>query len=746
MKILSLRQWRLDCFWPYTPLQGSAVETGTLHGGLLGAIDARVPGSVYADLLAAGWIEDPYYEMNSLRCEWVKDRWWVYQTAFRLDQSLRDKHVRLIFRGIDYHAHIFLNGEKIGEHEGMHIPCVLEITQKARFGSEENTLKVVLEHAPDEMGQIGYTSATHTLKSRYSYKWDFGTRMVQLGLYDEAYVDVCGGVRIEDTAFSYADKTASATLHASGEGSVRGVLRYRGESVGEAEGALKNGCAELRFPLKNPRLWYPNGEGEQPLYELTLTAFDASGLSDEKKLRVGLRTLEYRRANGAGEESQPYLPVINGRRVYIKGFNFTPADLMVGAADEARYRMLLRRVRDANANLLRVWGGGLIEKEIFYDLCDEYGIMVWQEFPQSSSGLDNVPSKDPHFIALLAQAAGNAILEKRSHVSLTFWSGGNELMRSDGVPADFDDPNLAMLRELTDRFDTGRLMLPTSASGPTEWLDEAHPERNHDVHGPWKYMGPEEHYRLYNHSTIQLHSEFGVDGVSNLEALRTILSPRNRRPLRVSESPVWRHHGEWWCTLDRDEAIFGKIDTLEEYVLLSQYIQAEGVRYALESNRRRAYRCCGSIVWQLNEVWPNTSCTSVLDYYGNPKLVYDFCRDAYRRVHVSLRYDKLIWQPDEVFFGEVFAHLEDGEKPDSIRVRLLDAGGRTLFEKQDSRPFDFSMAVAVLGRSFTAECTLRAGGQTAVSRYLFFVTDEKHPYADREAVFRYVREASGQTE
>jgi len=737
MKYLSLTNWKLACFWPFTPLQGSSMETGHVHEGLLGTIDAVVPGSVYNDLLRAGLIEDPYYEMNSLKCEWVKDRWWVYQTTFKVDSAMRSKQIRLVFKGIDYKAHIFLNGSHIADHEGMHMPCIIDITDQTLFGSELNSLKVVIEHAPDEMGQIGYTSRTHTTKARFTYKWDFGTRLVQLGLYDEVFIDVSGGLHIEDTAFTYADKTAAIAASASGSGRITARLSYRGDLVAEQTAEIADGQVRMSLPVEQPRLWYPNGSGEQPLYDLTLTAYDDNGLSDEKKLRVGLRTLDYRRANGAVENALPYLPVINGRRVYIKGVNCTPFDHLYGCVDEKRYRQMLTLAKEANVNLIRVWGGGLIEKEAFYDLCDELGIMVWQEFIQSSSGLENIPSKDPDFLRLTAAYAEEAVKEKRNHVSLTFWSGGNELF-DNNIPTDFTDENLAMLKEITNRLDPGRLMLPTSASGPTEWFDEAHPENNQDIHGPWKYGGTEGHYRLYNRSTIQLHSEFGVDGMSNPEALRTILSPRNRRVTSMAENPVWRHHGEWWDTLYRDQEIFGNVGSLEEFITLSQFIQAEGLRYALEANRRRAWQNCGSIIWQFNEPWPNVSCTNLVDYYGQPKFAYYLCRDAYKPVHVSLQYDKLIWQADEMFYGDLFVHAEPGEKIDSVRVRILDSAGRTMLEKQASKAFQVSTAVALLGRSFTVECTLRAGNTIDVNRYLFFVLDDRYPKADAKAVIRYV--------
>ena len=187
MKI-SLRNWTVAGSWPWTVMQGASVETGARFSAVTPRIPAKVPGSVYDDLLRAGLIPDPYYECNSLLCEWVANRFWSYMTAFPKPET-NGKPVRLVLRGVDYHAHVYLNDKKIAEHTGMYRPCAADVTDVLREG--ENTLTVVLESAPDEMGQIGFTSRTWTQKARFGYKWDFGTRLVDIGLDGEVYLDVC---------------------------------------------------------------------------------------------------------------------------------------------------------------------------------------------------------------------------------------------------------------------------------------------------------------------------------------------------------------------------------------------------------------------------------------------------------------------------------------------------------------------------------------------------------------------------
>ena len=743
MILFALKNWKLAGFWPYTPIQSGSMETGHVHQGVTGVIDATVPGSIYADLLKAGQIDDPYYEMNSLNCEWVKDRWWVYSTRFTIDDSCKGKKLRLVFKGIDYKARIYFNNQHLADHEGMYEPVILDISDLAWFEGKENQLKVILESAPDEMGQIGYTSMTYTQKARFTYKWDFCTRLVGMGIWNDVYLECTGDTRILDTSYRYTSKKLSYTAHVEGAGRAEAVLSDGADVIATSGSEIADGKVVFNLPVEHPKLWYPNGYGAQPLYDFVIRVYDEKGmLSDEKKQRIGLRTLKYERPEGATSDTLPYTPVINGKKIYIKGINMTPLDMMYGCVDKTRYEQMLKLAKDANVTLIREWGGGIIEKEAFYDLCDELGLMVWQEFIQSSSGIDNIPSERPEFLKLIEKTARAAVTEKRNHVSLTFWSGGNELFESTGEPARLDNKNIAMLRKICRELDPERLMLPTSASGPIGWRDDNRPQTDHhDIHGPWKYAGPRgenNHYKLYNTSPIELHSEFGVDGMTNMSSILTFLSPKNRIVTTVSDNNVWRHHGEWWDTSWRDFSIFGKTEDLETFVNLSQFMQGEGIRYALEANRRRKWQNVGSIVWQFNEPWPNISCTCLVDYYGKPKFAYYTYRDAMKPWHVSMRYDALLYNPGDVFKGTVVP-LDDLSKGfDKIAVSLIDDKNNVLYETESKDNINFEWTVSKDVRYFTAVCTMKKGQLCDTTKYLFFVTDEEHPYADKDAALSYL--------
>ncbi|HEY0700893.1 MAG TPA: glycoside hydrolase family 2 TIM barrel-domain containing protein, partial [Micromonospora sp.] len=390
--------------------------------------------------------------------------------------------------------------------------------------------------------------------------------------------------------------------------------------------------------LAAPRRWRPGGRGGAALYALGVELLDGSGqVSDERRLRLGFRDVAFRRDPDAPAGALPYRLTVDGRPAVVKGWNWVPADALYGAVDADRLRHLLGLARDARVNLLRVWGGGLIESEAFYDLCDEFGILVWQEFAQSSSGMASTPSDDPMFVARMVAEAERIVPARRNHPSLAVWCGGNELQRADGVPlADADSPVLAALGEVVTRLDPDRHWLPTSPSGPVFGNTLASvvdgPE-HHDVHGPWEHQGLADHYRLYDTGRALLLSEFGVEGMGNPRAVASVV-PEAERRLPTVGNPVWDHLGRWWNNEPLVRRAFG--DALTDLAAVgraSQFLQADGLRYAVEASRRRP-ECCGVLPWQLNESFPNGWCTAAVDFLGEAKAVYHHVRRAYRPLHV----------------------------------------------------------------------------------------------------------------
>lgn len=724
--------WTLTAVWPYAPVLQNSLETGQPLQGIFPPIPARVPGCVQADLLRAGLISHPYQKMNSLDCEWVENRWWVYETAFPLARRPGMRYF-LSCAGIDYACLIYLNDVLVAQGEGMFLPIRVDVTGQL-LDEAENRLRIVLLDAPKEIG-LGYTSQVRTQKSRFSYKWDFSTRLVHLGIWDEIFLEESGPAKITEISVTsdYDGASDTGIIRVAAQADAPSTWEFSLYWGQERLFCHRTTAGRTVFHVRAPHLW-EIGTGEiQPLYQVEIRALHQNVVSDVRACETGIRRLRFLPNEGAPTDAPPYTVELNHRPRYLKGVNMVPLDQMYGCLDEQAYERFCRSLARANINLVRVWGGGLVEKEAFYRWCDRMGILVWQEFIQSSSGVENVPPTVPSFLKLLQKNAAATLKVKRNHTCTAIYCGGNELRQQAGSdrPATTENRNLALLARLVRRLDPGRLFLPTSAYGPEEYVTAGAPETHWDIHGTWKYEGTTGHYALYNRSRALFHSEFGADGMSSPDAIRWILDDPEARPQSMEENTVWRFHGEWWDTSRRDTDLFGPAETLAQAVARSQLIQAEAVRYPVEANRRRAFRNSGSIVWQFNEPWPNISCTSLTEYGGKPKLAYYFLRNSYAPMAVTLRYDTLCPKSGEPVTCQA-AYTGDVPLPPgyTMRLTLQDSAGSVLLaqEVRDRETVTFPAP-------HTADClyyitmTLWDGSVRVHENTYFFSTDPgPHPF------------------
>jgi beta-mannosidase len=649
---LSARPWTMAGYvgdeWHYRNAFVSQEPPSTSHA-------ASVPGSVHWDLLQADQIVDPYRHRQSLACEWVAQRQWVYSTTFEIAEDWSFRRVALLFEGTDYLADVFVDGRHLGATTSLFAPSRFELV--AEPGSHQ--LSVALHEAPAEQAQIGHTSRVRSRKPRMGYGWDFAPRLIHLGLWDEVKLVSTGAIGIanvwlrpqlhDDQRAALVDIEVAFDGPAPEDTSVRLEIELDGRAIAAVDSAVPAGADAVtrQVEIDEPALWWPNGMGPQHLYTCRVSAVVAGVVTDASSDQFGIRRLRMV-SNLDGDDRRddalPYTLEVNGQAVYLKGWNWVPVDAMYGRPDlSERYSDLVRLARDAHVNLLRVWGGGLIERREFYRLCDRHGLLVWQEFIQSSSGLDNDPPVDPTYLAELVAEAGAIVRSRRNHPSLAMWCGGNELATPDG-PVTTDHPNIATLQAVVRELDPDRPFLPSSPSGPVFYLTEecatARPRDQHDVHGPWDYSGPNRSYAVYNSSTALLHSEFGVPGAAARTSLDRFVSRDAQWPPDAG-NPHWVHHGSWWLQRDWIDQLFGPVDELEDYLQLSQWLQADLLGYAIDANRRRWPSCSGSLPWQLNEPWPNAVCTSAVDYYLRPKAAYWAVRQSYAPVSTSLRHDGL---------------------------------------------------------------------------------------------------------
>lgn len=709
MQRIKLDNWTVKESYPYVLYRYPGRNEIPGQVGL--PVKAKVPGSVYGDLLRAGKIENPYYGTNSKNCEWVASRWWLYETEFNSDcfnSEQSDKY--LILEGVDNAASVWLNGKMLARFEGSNNPQRIKLD-----GIEaENRLGIVIESETADDGQMVHTSRVGSVRNRCGYRWDFCLRLVNMGIYGDAYIEECErayidgvNVKSEITGTSAKVKTVleiCSSYDFAGE-VILTIIKDNDKVFSEKyERNFKKGkgVAEFYFTVDEIELWYPNGYGKQPLYTLLAEVSENGKTIYSKRTLFGFKTLKLVGNEGAPEKMNKFLFEINGKKIYIKGFNYVPIDLMYGEEENDKYEKLLELAKNANCNLIRVWGGGYIASEKFYRICSEKGILVWQDFTQSSSGMDNIPNHDETYRKKLASASRAAVISKRNYPCLALWNGGNELCKDlKFTPLGIDDANSVMLKKIVDEEDADRPFFPTSPFGGNFCLDVTEGE-NQNIHGNYKYYYGEAnlyHNKHYNSSDSLFHAEFGVDGLADLQTLKKILPKKEFKVTDSLRSDVWLHLSNWWNTLDRDEHYFGKINTMEEYVAASQFMQAEGLRYIIDCNRRRALYNSGSIIWELNEPTPNASCTSVIDYYLKPKQAYYAVKSAFQPIAGCVKYDKLDFNMGEKIDLEFYV-VNDTDIPEKMHVRIVADEKSTLLDKivpfmatggRAQRLFDFSV-------------------------------------------------------
>lgn len=657
-----------------------APDTGDVHGWL----PARVPGSVLDDVVRAGEAPDPLVDMNSRACEWVPERSWVYRREVEL--AAVEGRVELQLDGIDHAADIFVNGTEVGSHIGAFTPATFDVTDLVRSGT--NLIVIVLAPAPRSQPHIGRTSLVKNSKSRMTYGWDFCPRMIHLGIWDRTRLTFEGPATITDLfarpwLSADADEGGVAcAVEVRADEAASGVLTLELERDGDVLTTSRSTvelCAseqvlagEVR--IASPERWWPNGYGDQPLYRLR-ASIEIRGIQDVREVTTAFRHVALVANEAAPPDARPYTLMVNGERIYVQGWNWVPMDVHHGVEQDDRLDHLLGLAARADVNLLRVWGGGPIERSSFYERCDRLGIMVWQEFPLSSSIFGSEPSHDPAYVQAMAAEARGIVRGRRNHPSLVLWCGGNELDDADGNPADGSHEVLVALEEVVTELDPDRAWLPTTPTGPTATCTmaaiDADPDGQHDVHGPWEHQGLADQRALYDRATSLLHSEFGVEGMANLVTIEAWLSPQHRWPTDRS-NPHMVHRGDFWNNTPLLEEVFGPIEELTSLVAASQLLQADGLRYAIEANRRRQWRQSGSIPWQLNEPFPNVFSTSSVDHSGRPKAAYYAVAEAYAPLLVHARVPTQAWGGIDRFEATVWLssrneHLAGAQVVASLR-------------------------------------------------------------------------------
>lgn len=621
-------EWTVAGWTPYVWKQQTSIESGVSLNAEILAVPAHVPGSVQSALLDAGVIPDWNVGLAAREAEWVENRHWIYTASIPSSWTVGAASVRLRALGLDYAGWVLVNGSEVGTFRGTFTPHVFDLSPLLTDG--DNALQIVFDTPPRWLGQIGYTSRMREWKARFNYFWDWTSRLVQVGIWDDLLLEVSDGTEIITAqAWTAADGragvgTVCVQARAAGHASaVRLSLSGMQGTVREERLPLDRICEGVEWDGLAVEMWWPNGLGQQALYTLHLELLDCDDhVEDERAWSVGFTDVRWEPCEGAPAEADPWMCVINNRPVFLQGVNWTPILPNFADVTDDDYRRLLVTYRSMGVNMVRVWGGAFLEKDVFYSLCDEYGIFVWQEFPLSSSGLDNSPPEDAESIEAMEQIARSYIERRRHHVALVIWCGGNELQNEHHVPLDTAHPMLGRIADIVVEMDPRRRYLATSPSGPRFGADrEAFGTGRHwDVHGPWHVHGDlETDYREYwSLNDALFHSEIGVAGASPADVIRRYKGSLPETP-GTKDNPLWRRTA-WWVDWPLFTQECGREPSdLEEYVVWSQDRQRRALAIAARSAKGRFPRCGGFLIWMGHDSFPCTANTSIIDFHGNLK-------------------------------------------------------------------------------------------------------------------------------
>ena len=651
-------------------------------------VPARVPGAVQLDWAQAkGW-PDHNVADNWRDYLWMEDVYWLYQAPLEFPALKGGERLVFACGGVDYRFQVRLCGTTIHDQEGMFTPFEVDLTGRAAPG---DLLEVLVFPAPKSRPEpANRVQANQSCKPAVSYGWDFHPRLVPLGIWEEAWLDIRAERHLASAELFYelsADLCqVDVRLVAACTGSAGGVLRWRlldadGACVLEQQTPVVSDRVEAAGVIANPRLWWPNGQGESHLYRLEVELRSPAGASvGRRATRVGFRRVRLVMHPGAWDhppinqfpKSRSHPPItleINGREIFCKGSNWVAPDIFPGQLTAVTYRSLLTLAKDAHMNLLRCWGGAIVQKEAFFELCDEMGLMVWQEFPLACNRYESTPA----YLRVLDQESRSIIRRLRPHASVVIWCGGNELFN---VWSGMTDQDLALrlLNRNCFDLDPQRPFLMTS---PLDGMG----------HGHYVFRSAEgdEVFQLFARAGNTAYTEFGCGGPASVETLRRIIPAADFFPPKPGTAWETHHAVKAWAPnshllLDVIEDYFGPAGSLEQLVERGQLLQGEGLKCLFEEARRQKPRAAMALNWCFNEPWPCAANLSILSWPDEPKAAYAAVKAALRPVLASACIPKFRWREGESFSAELWL-LSDGTLPvEPGRMEAtLEIAGREIF-------------------------------------------------------------------
>ena len=678
-------------------------------------LPAKVPGSVHTDLIANGIIPDPFYRTNEHNLQWIDKKDWEYKTTFNIEAALLKKeNIALNFKGLDTYASVYLNDVLLLKTDNMFVAWETDCKSLLKLG--ENTMRIVFEspiniglkkreklgywlpnavNDQSELGGLGKKQVSiFSRKAGYHFGWDWGPRLVTSGIWQDIELRAWNSASLKDVYYKQtkvtnqsADIQTEIEILASHDFEAQVQIFVDSVVSIQKKIQLKKGNNKVEIPLtiEQPNLWWTNGLGTQKLYNIDLKFLEAGKVVAETSKKIGLKTLKViQKKDDVGET---FYFELNGHPVFMKGANYIPQDVFLDRVSPEHYEKMIQNAVEANFNMLRVWGGGIYEKDLFYDLCDAYGILVWQDFmfacamyPGDSAFLENV-KKEAEF----------NVKRLRNHTSIALWCGNNEnliawhnwgwkdsILKGQGqsivdkIWKGYVDVYHKILPEIVNVLDSDTFYWsssPTSATGKLENLQSG------DSHY-WKVWGQKAAFSTYNDHIPRFMSEYGFQSFPEFSSVKkytieedwsiysTVMKSHQR-------STIGNENVEYYM-----KSMYKTPKNFETFLYVSQLLQAEGMKTAIEAHRRNMPYCMGSLYWQINDCWPVASWSSI-DYYGNWKASHYKVKELYKPIK-TLFFEKN---------NQLEVHVVSDElqnKKGILNLKLIDFNGKVLISSQDS--------------------------------------------------------------
>ncbi|UII77669.1 glycoside hydrolase family 2 protein [Flagellimonas sp. HMM57] len=703
--VTSVSEMNIDKGWQYRKANDSVWSS------------ASVPGNVHTDLLNDRVIEDPFYRLNEKNQQWIGETDWEYETRFEVsDQMLEEQNINLVFEGLDTYADVYLNEEKILAAKNMFRTWDVDVRAKLKRG--QNTLRIYF-HNVFKINRPKYDNAEYRLqafrnndqadvklnlysrKAGFHYGWDWGPRLITAGIWRPIKLKSWSDFKIDNVFYKQkkvttelAEISAEFEISSTSETTADMVISHEGKPLATQMVTLKPGANTIVVPMKieQPKLWWTNGLGEQPLYTFETTIKSKDGATDMMSKRIGIRSLEIVRDDD--EFGKSLYVKLNGVPVFMKGANYIPQDNFQNRVTKERYEHILGSAKEANMNMIRVWGGGIYEEDIFYDLCDEKGLLVWQDimfacgmYPSDDDFLENVRNEVVDNVTRLRNHPSIALFCGNNENEISWYSWGWKELYEEDVQKQYEaDLKKLFYKTIPNAIAEAHPDIYYHPTSPIAGIGDDRPKEDGDTHY-WGVWHGKEPFKNFEENVSRFVSEYGFQSYPEFASIKKFSIKEDW----FLESDVMRSHQRCMADEGKDldygnrlintylERNFNKPKDFENYVYVVQALQAKGVKIAVESHRRNRTDnyCMGTLYWQIDDCWPAASWSSI-DYYGKWKALHYQMKKTYGQILVA---------PLEKE-GKLIAYIVSDElnpiENAKISAQVLDFEGNQLWSKTET--------------------------------------------------------------